>query len=161
MRRSTLILAAFITFIATSLAFITADEPLYKNLKVLKKNTTKKELDSVMHFFTVSLGEKCTFCHVRNEAAKSMDFVTDENPNKNVARFMMRMATKLNKKYFKDKDKDDDNEAKTMDAVTCYTCHHGVGHPAVKPAAAPANNGGMPQGNMKPSMPADSSKVPH
>ena len=50
MKRSILILGAFISFIAASLAFITADGPNYKNLKVLKKTTTKNELDSVMHF---------------------------------------------------------------------------------------------------------------
>ncbi|MEO6452530.1 MAG: c-type cytochrome [Ginsengibacter sp.] len=158
MKRSILLLAAFITFIAASLAFITADEPTYKNLKILKKNITKKELDSVMHFFSVSVGEKCGFCHVRNEAAKSMDFASDANPNKNVARYMMRMTAKLNKKYFKNMEKDSESKGSTIASVTCYTCHHGVGHPAIKAAAMPVEKmGGTPAGNMRPAMP-DSAK---
>ena len=129
MKKSFLLLAAIISFIAASLAFISADEPKYKNLKVLSKNITQKELDSVMHFFSVSMGERCNFCHVWNNDTKKMDFVSDANPNKNVARSMMRMANKINKKYFKNHE-----EHSTVQAVTCYTCHHGSGFPLVKPA---------------------------
>lgn len=118
---------AFAIVIVVSFAFITTDEPRYKNLKVLKKNTTKQELDSVMHFFAVSLGEKCNFCHVWNDATKKMDFVSDANPNKNVARSMMRMANKINKKYFRNHE-----DHSTIQAVTCYTCHHGEAMPATK-----------------------------
>jgi hypothetical protein len=128
MKRSVLFLAAIVTFIAASFAFISADEPRYKNLKVLSKNITKKELDSVMHFFSVSMGEKCNFCHVWNNDTKKMDFASDANPNKNVARSMMRMAKKINKKYFKNR------EDPSVQAVTCYTCHHGSGFPLIKPA---------------------------
>lgn len=131
MKRSILILTVFVSFIVASLAFITADEPKYKNLKVLKKNTTKKEMDSVMHFFSVSLGEKCGFCHVRNEAAKTMDFVSDANPHKIVTRQMMRMTNKINKKYFKN----EENKGSRIEAVTCYSCHHGEAFPAIRPHA--------------------------
>jgi hypothetical protein len=161
MKRSILIMAACISFIAASLAFISADQPMYKNLKVLKKNTTKNELDSVMHFFAMSLGERCNFCHARNEAANGMDFASDANPNKGVARYMMRMNAKINKKFFKNKD----NEEKGMAvaAVTCYTCHHGKAEPAVKAPPMTGNNPGMPPppANMTPPAAADSSKTPH
>lgn len=160
MKRSFFILAACVSFIVASLAFMTADEPTYKNLKVLKKSTTKKELDSVMHFFSMSLGERCNFCHVRNEAAKTMDFVSDANPNKNVARYMMRMNTKINKKYFKNKE--NENSGINVQAVTCYTCHHGKGEPAVKPEPMGGNNmAPPPPGGMRPPAPGDSSKGPH
>ena len=129
MKKSFFVILVFATLIVISFAFVSADKPIYKNLKVLKKNISKQELDSVMHFFAVSLGEKCNFCHVWNNETKKMDFVTDENPNKNVARYMMKMANKLNKKYFKDQDK---NSTETIQAVTCYTCHHGSTDPAVK-----------------------------
>ena len=105
MKKSVFVILVFATVTVISFAFVTADEPKYKNLKILKKNISEKELDSVMHFFAVSLGEKCTFCHVRNEAEKKMDFASDANPNKGVARYMMRMANKINKKYFKDQPK--------------------------------------------------------
>ena len=44
---------------------VTNEEPRYKNLKVLPKNITKPQMDSVMKHFTVALGVKCNFCHVR------------------------------------------------------------------------------------------------
>ena len=172
MKRSILILAGIISFIAASLAFITADTPKYKNLKILKKDISKPELDSIMRFFTVSLGEKCNFCHVRNEAEKTMDFASDANPNKNTARFMLRMVAKINKKYFKDREME---ENKGIAAVTCYTCHRGESSPAVKPHPIRRDSMGMP-GNMRPfpgdsmrnfrrdsvrNMPADSMKSQH
>ncbi len=164
MRRSILILAACISFIAASLAFITADEPNYKNLKILKKNISKQQMDSVMHFFATSVGERCTFCHVRNEAAKSMDFASDANPNKNVARSMMRMNAKINKKFFKDSE--NKNNA-AIQAITCYTCHHGQGHPATKAEGMRGGNMGnppgnmAPQGGMRPPFSTDSSRNPN
>ena len=138
MKKSLFVIFVFATFIAISFAFVTADEPTYKNLKVLKKNISKQELDSTMRFFATSLGEKCPFCHFRNEADKKIDFASDANPNKGTARYMMRMANKINKKYFKDEEK---NSTQTVQAVTCYTCHHGEAIPLTK---APP----MPKGNM-------------
>ena len=159
MKRQILTLAAIVTFIAGSLAFITADEPKYKNLKILKKNISKKELDSVMHFFATSLGQRCTFCHVRDEAAKSMDFASDANPNKGVARFMMRMNAKLNKKYFKNAEKNpDDQDRGNLQAVTCYTCHHGESFPLVKPKPVRNDSTRTPSPAIMKTMPADSMK---
>ncbi len=89
----------FIALILMSFA-ITKAEPQYKNLKILPKNTTKKQMDSVMHHFTSSLGVKCNHCHQYNAEQKSMDFVTDANEHKGIARQMMKMTQKLNKKYF-------------------------------------------------------------
>ena len=51
-------------------AFTTTHEPHFKNLKILPKDISEHDLDSVMHHFTASLGVKCNFCHVRNEEAK-------------------------------------------------------------------------------------------
>ena len=98
-----------------------------QNLKVLPKNTTKQQLDSVMKHFTVALGVKCNFCHVYNQEQKSMDFASDGNNHKDVARYMMKMTNKINEKYFEVK------KAERMDAdleVSCYTCHSGKAHPA-------------------------------
>jgi hypothetical protein len=90
-----------------------------------------------MHFFAMSLGERCNFCHQFNQETKSMDFASDANPNKGVARYMMKMNAKINKKYFKDQEK---NSAGVVQAVTCYTCHHGSGHPATKAPPMPPKN---------------------
>ncbi|MEO6734618.1 MAG: c-type cytochrome [Ferruginibacter sp.] len=110
---------------------ITRDEPpRYKNLKILPKNITKDQMDSVMHHFTNSMGKKCNYCHVFNPEEKKMDFVSDAKKEKATAREMWKMTAKLNKKYFDVKD------SKKLGAkleVTCFTCHHGSEQPETKP----------------------------
>ena len=125
MKRSFLVTLGLVVMVVVSSAF-TKDEPRYKNLKVLPKNTNKQQLDSVMKHFTVALGVKCNFCHVYNQEQKSMDFASDGNHHKSVARDMMKMTAKINSKYF------DVNKADRLEAdleVTCYTCHNGKAHP--------------------------------
>jgi cytochrome c553 len=130
MKKSILVIAILISMIALSFTFIPTEGPKYKNLKILKKDISKNELDSVMHFFSMSLGQKCGFCHVRNEQEKKWDFASDDVPFKNVARKMMLMSNKINKQYFKN---EEDKKAETIQAVTCYSCHHGEAIPQIKP----------------------------
>src|SRR3954469_23772051 len=99
MKKSFLVTLGLVGMIAVSLAF-TKQDPQYKNLKILPKNITKEQMDSVMHHFSLSLGVKCNFCHMRNEETKTWDFASDENKHKLVARDMMKMTNKLNDKYF-------------------------------------------------------------
>lgn len=137
MKKTFLVLATFIFLILISFAFTSKDEPLYKNLKVLPKNITKEQMDSVMHHFTASLNVKCNFCHMRNEETKKWDFAADDNKHKLVARNMMKMMDKINDKYF-----DVTGGKKNLNAqlmVTCYTCHHGATNPATKPMAMAHN----------------------
>jgi hypothetical protein len=112
--------------VMVSLAF-TNDEPRYKNLKVLPKDTNKQQMDSVMKHFTASLNVKCNYCHTYNQEQKSMDFASDANHHKVVAREMMQMTNKINEKYF-GVDKPERLEADLQ--VTCYTCHNGKAHPS-------------------------------
>lgn len=132
MRRSLFITGCFLFLILLSFAF-TSDEPRYRNLKVLPKNINKEQMDSVMKHFTSALGVKCNFCHEFNQEQKAMDFASDANEHKSVARNMLRMTEKINKKYFDVKDSD---ELTTTLEVTCYTCHNGKAHPG-KFAPAP------------------------
>ena len=130
MRKSLLVTALLAGLVVVSTAFTADDEPQYKNLKVLPKNITKQQMDSVMHHFTGSLGVKCNFCHQFNADTKKMDFASDENKHKLTARNMMKMTAKINKKYF------DVSGKQSLDAkllVTCYTCHHGQEDPSVTP----------------------------
>ena len=134
MKKSLLLLFLFSALVAGSFAFDTADAPRYKNLKILPKKTTKEQMDVVMKHFNASLGVKCNFCHVFNQEQKAMDFASDANEHKGISRNMMRMQTKLNKKYF------DVKNAKDLTArleVTCQTCHNGKAHPATR-VPAPA-----------------------
>lgn len=130
MKKSMLVTISFVAMIVMSLAFTSNDNPAYKNLKVLPKDITKDQLDSVMHHFSASLNVKCNFCHVRNEAAKSWDFASDENKHKLVARDMMKMMEKINDKYFNVTGSKKNLNAKLM--VTCYTCHHGANEPVTR-----------------------------
>jgi len=128
MKKSFLVTLLFGAMVVASLAF-TADEPRYKNLKILPKNITKPQMDSVMHHFSASLGVKCNFCHQFNAETKTMDWASDANKHKLAARNMMKMTNKINKKYFEVSGK------QSLDAsllVTCYTCHHGAEDPEVK-----------------------------
>ena len=130
MRRTFVVTLGLIAMIVVSFAFTAEEPPRYKNLKVLPKNTTKEQMDSVMHHFTGSLGVKCNFCHVFNAEQKAMDFASDDKPEKHTAREMLRMTQKLNKKYF------DINNSKQLGAkleVTCFTCHNGKEHPGTMP----------------------------
>lgn len=122
-----LVLLCNITLLASySFTVNKKDERRFKNLKVLPKNISEKDLDSVMHHFTASLGVKCGFCHVRDSATKTMNWASDANKHKNIARTMYRMTQKLNDKYF---DKEGIVGIAELE-VTCYTCHRAKPHPA-------------------------------
>ena len=133
MKRILSVIVCFIALILMSFA-VTKDEPTYKNLKVLPKNINKKQMDSVMHHFASSLGVKCNYCHQYNAEQKAMDFASDANEKKGVARDMLKMMQKLNKKYF------DVNDSKNLTAkleITCYSCHNGKANPATQPPPPP------------------------
>ena len=107
MRKSLLIIIGCIISVILFQAFTTTHEPKFKNLRILPKDISEHDLDSVMHIFTASLGVKCNFCHVRNEEAKKMDFASDNKPEKEIARKMMLMAIDINKNYFRNLEKHD------------------------------------------------------
>ncbi|MBO9574004.1 MAG: c-type cytochrome [Chitinophagaceae bacterium] len=121
------LLTVLVLVIAIAFCSLTLpEEPKFKNLKVLNKNITHDELDSIMKSFNKALGVKCSFCHAqRKDDPKKLDFASDENKHKSIARDMIRMTMKINKKYFK--------EEKPA-AISCYTCHNGQKEPAPAPA---------------------------
>lgn len=120
------------------------EEHKFKNLKVLPKNITDKQLDNVMDEWAHSLGVHCNFCHVRNEAEKKMDFVSDAKPEKEMARHMYKMMNKINQKYFEAKK---DSLGMVMKSgVNCYSCHRGESHPEVKVPEGRRGPGGPPPG---------------
>lgn len=131
MKRTFLVTLAFVGMVALSCAVTNpSSNSLYKNLKVLPRDITKEQMDSVMHHFTASLNVKCNFCHARTADNKAFDFASDANKHKLVARNMMTMTNDLNKKYF-----NHTGSTITLNsqlAVTCYTCHHGATDPVVK-----------------------------
>lgn len=149
--KKTLLIASLVCLISLSFAF-QQNEPKYENLKVLPKNITKKEMDSVMRHFSLSLGVRCNFCHIRgNDAQRNFNFASDSSKHKIIARDMYKMMMKINKKYFKPEDNDKNNlvtnAANRIPEVSCYSCHHGKAHPENKPPAPSAPPpGGAPAG---------------
>ncbi|MCY7422994.1 MAG: c-type cytochrome [Chitinophagaceae bacterium] len=132
MRKSVLVLLSLVTSITFLVSFMKPKESLYKNLKVLPKDISKGDMDSVMKHFTASLGVKCNFCHVRlDNEKKDWDFANDSLDNKKFARYMVGMTKRINKKYFKDDIKNIDMPQ--MNEVTCYSCHNGKEKPGKKP----------------------------
>lgn len=135
MKKTFAVMFAFVGLVTVSCAVTQMkssgpDNPQYKNLKVLPKDITHEQLDSVMHHYTASLNVKCNFCHVRTADNKDWDWASDANKHKLIARQMITMTNDINKKNF-----DHTGSAITLRsqlAVTCYTCHHGAKEPAAK-----------------------------
>lgn len=127
MKRKLLTISILVASIALC-SLTLPEDPKFKNLKVLNKSISHDELEIVMKGFNSSLGVKCSFCHAqRKDDPKKLDFVSDENKHKSIARDMMRMTMRINKKYFKDE---------KQDAITCYTCHNGHKEPLAPPVVA-------------------------
>lgn len=101
--------------------------PLFKNLKVLPKNISQKQLSGIMvDQFQDELGVSCNFCHSENKETHKPDYASDEKPEKQIARLMMQMTNRINKKYFKL------GHAMIGDStsiVSCGTCHQGKPRP--------------------------------
>ena len=121
---------AFVAFIVFGIAATTPppDEHPHKNLKILPKTISHEDLDKVMDGFKAALGVKCNFCHApsKDTADHHLDFASDDKPEKNIARHMMKMTAKINKKYFSF---NKDEKGETIPAISCITCHRGNPHP--------------------------------
>jgi hypothetical protein len=141
----------------------------WKNLKVLPQDISEDSLKVIMRNYNASLGVKCGFCHAPGTDGHP-NFASDDKPEKDVARYMMKLTSDINKNYF---NFNKSTNTDTIRVVTCYTCHNGNPHPEGKPpvdsahmapppGGAPGAPGAMPQGNMPPSQPGgnapDSSK---
>lgn len=103
-----------------------------KNLKVLPKDISKDELDEVMDGFKAALGVKCGHCHAPSTLdPKKLDFASDAKIEKEIARKMMKMTAKINKKYFHRED-----EKGMIANISCMTCHNGNETPKITQIAA-------------------------
>lgn len=101
--------------------------PQYINLKVLPKNISSHDLQSIMvDDFQDGLGVTCGFCHAQNKDGHGLDFVSDAKPEKNISREMMRMTISINKKFFKLKHPLIGSNALI---ISCSTCHKGQPFP--------------------------------
>jgi tetratricopeptide (TPR) repeat protein len=97
-----------------------------KNLQVLPKDWPGSRLQPVMIGFTRALGVRCSYCHKGEEGKplSTYDFASDENPNKNRAREMLRMLGDINE-HLKKIEPSGDKRVN----MWCHTCHHGRPRP--------------------------------
>ena len=99
----------------------------YKNLQVLPKDISDTLMNKIMrNEFCKGLGVSCRFCHAANKGADGLDFASDEKPEKQIARQMLRMTLAINHDYFKI---DSAMLATPNIIVTCNTCHKGQAFP--------------------------------
>ncbi|MEO8085957.1 MAG: c-type cytochrome [Bacteroidota bacterium] len=122
-----LLVTVVITIAANSITPSATDH--FENLKVLPKDITNEQLDSVMDHFKASLGVKCSFCH--SEALevgekRHLDFSSDTKEEKLRAREMLQMTAYLNATYF---NPEHSTRPDTIHEVICYTCHRGTSEP--------------------------------
>jgi len=110
-------------------------EQVYKNITQLK-GTPADQLIPAMQFITAALGVDCGFCHVQGKPE------LDDKAPKKTARAMMAMTANINKDAFGGRLQ-----------VSCYSCHHGLEHPAAIPpvldsdaAAHPETRSAAPSG---------------
>jgi len=103
-------------------------EQRWKNIQVLK-GLPESQLFPLMDFFSVSLGVRCDYCHVKNGKDPKTGFdiwvwESDDKDEKKTARDMIRMVLADNGGNF----------GLGRGSVTCYTCHRGQTHPQGLPA---------------------------
>jgi hypothetical protein len=99
----------------------------YVNLKVLPRSISSRELQGIMtDDFEDGLGVSCGFCHVANKGGRGLDFASDAKPEKEIARSMMRMTLRVNKRFFNVRHPLLGSSSLT---VTCVTCHKGQAFP--------------------------------
>ena len=125
-----------------------------ENLQVLPKTMPTDSVVPIMRGITLSLGVRCSFCHVEREGAaapppaapapgapptsagggpgpgfdpfRNIDFKSDEKDHKKTARVMMRMVDSINTRFLAAIPNRDDPPTN----VTCMTCHRGLSKPA-------------------------------
>jgi hypothetical protein len=99
----------------------------FKNLKVLPRDISSKRLQQIMvDEFEDGLGVGCGFCHAEQKGSHRLDYASDARPEKEIARAMMRMAIKINRKYFQVRRPMIGDSALV---ITCATCHRGQARP--------------------------------
>ena len=130
MKRKLIVTVGLTGIILICIAAIQPGKPAaneFKNLKVLPDSIGSKQLSKIMvDVFCDELGVSCNFCHAENKETHRPDYASDEKPEKEIARAMMRMTIGINASYF---EQQHPMIGDSLLAITCGTCHHGQPHP--------------------------------
>lgn len=123
--RSQSLRAFFLIVLAGSIGWTPVLAEGFPNLEVLPKDIEQRELTETMQGYSRSLGVKCEHCHVGTEGTifSDYDFESEDNPNKEIARQMIRMTQQINETLMPKTGRDPVLE------VTCTTCHRGQARP--------------------------------
>lgn len=128
--KKTFAIAGLISFIFLGLAATHENRGNHENLKVLPKDISNQDLDIVMEGFEKALGMDCKFCHVKSKKdTLQWDYASDERPEKEITRKMMKMTEMINKEFF---DYTMVYKADELLAVSCNTCHGGSPRPELR-----------------------------
>jgi hypothetical protein len=95
------------------------------NLQALSKDIPATTLGRLMKRYERDLGVSCSYCHVENRDTGKLDYVSDENPKKHIARIMITMVADINERHLEQLGGDRRYEV----AVTCGSCHQGRANP--------------------------------
>ena len=106
---------------------VTAAQQMPENLQFFPKDLTRAEVVAKMRHFSFALDVHCSHCHFRNEESGELDFPSDENPNNNKARFMLRMMETINKELLPALE----NRSEPAFEITCKTCHRATARPRI------------------------------
>ena len=93
-----------------------------KNLKVLPKDTSHRQVVALMREFSIGTGMRCDGCHAQKDGSDELAYDSDKKPEKETARKMMKMVDAINEQIAK-------MDLKDPPKVGCVTCHHGVKEP--------------------------------
>jgi hypothetical protein len=112
----------FALFAASAVLADNPDDEKPKNLKVLPKDSSHRQVVEIMRGFSLALGVRCDECHYAASPTEEPEWDSDKKPEKDTARKMMKMTTAIN---------DQIGQMKLKDGlqVSCATCHHGLIHP--------------------------------
>jgi hypothetical protein len=115
-----------------------------KNLKVLPRDLPRDSVIQIMRGISLSLGVRCVYCHVDQDPGPEdrFDFALDDKPEKEKARFMMRMTRELNTEILPRLPNREDPPV----GVACVTCHRGLPVPTTldRVLQAALDSGGAP-----------------
>lgn len=102
----------------------------FTNLQILPADIETRNLVNVMRNFSMSLGVRCTHCHVGEEGQpfSEFDFASDDKPAKRKARYMMTMSREINGTLLAGLGDVADRSDPPV-RVRCITCHRGVALP--------------------------------
>ena len=121
------VLIAMAIVVIAGIAAVPSPPNDYKNLKVLPKDISTKDLSRIMiDEFEDGLGVSCGFCHAEEKDSHKLDYASDEKPEKEIARLMMTMTLDVNEKYFQVPHPLIDD---SLLSITCMTCHKGQPRP--------------------------------